>query len=376
MPLATTKASASAYGLGFTSGKQVLGPYLAAINATNGSSLFPVPLKTNGTVFAIESDGAGGVYVGGSFTTINDQPRNRLAYINSSGSVTTWNPSVNSSVFVIKRLGSNIYFGGQFTVVGGQTRNRVAAVDTAGTLLGWNPNVSSGAVYAMTTIGVNVYFGGNFNTVSGTSRFSAAGMNTSNSFLTGWNPNVYTTSGGGNPGLVNSLSSIGTNIYIFGNFSSILGNTREGAGGVSTGNTILTWNPNLDSGTNTGNGVTTSAVISDKIYFGGHFSIVAGRSRTNLACMDTAGNEMGWSPNPNGQVFSIFAASNRILVGGEFTTISGLPRPYYAAFSLIPSINTGGNLLEENVFPNGRVRAISADGSNVFIGGDFLDAAR
>ena len=372
MPLTTTKASASAYGLGFTSGKQIVGPYLAAINITTGSSLFPTPLKTNGQVYAIESDGAGGVYVGGTFTTINDEPRNCLAHINSSGLVTTWNPSVNSTVYVIKRLGSNVYFGGNFTSVSGQTRSKAAGFNTAGTLLGWNPNVAWGTVYAMTTIGVNVYFGGEFELVSGNTRLGTAGMNVSGSFLTAWSADL--SRGGSAIGWCYSMSSIGTNVYIFGEFISIKGTSRTSAGAVSTGNALLAWSPSL-SGASQGMGtVVSSAVVGTSIFFGGQFDSSWGAS--NGAGWAADNTRLDWYPMPNGRISAIFAADGQLHIGGNFTTLDNGARqtPYYGITNQ-PGLNGTTSFITENVTPNGWVRAISANGSNVFIGGDFTNAA-
>ena len=379
MPLTTSKANASAYGLGFTSGKQRLGPYLAAIDLTTGNSLFPTPLKTNGAVMAIESDGAGGVYVGGTFTTINDEPRNYLAHINSSGLVTTWNPSVSSNVYVIKRLGPNVYFGGNFTSVSGQTRNRAAGFNTAGTLLGWNPNVADNSVWAMTTIGVNVYFGGTFTTVSGNLRPGASGMNVSGSFLSGWNPNLA-RGGGSGYGWCYSMSSLGTNVYIFGDFQGIQGQSRLSAGGVNTSNSLLAWNPSVEGPSQGLGEVWASTIVGTDIYFGGNITAVLGSPATNAACVRTDGVRMGWYPEPNGTVRAIFADSGRIRLAGNFTSVSsssGLPQAVrrYAAFENAV-FNGSANFIQENVFANGIIFGLSTNGNNVFIGGDFTDASR
>src|SRR5215470_14983343 len=46
-----------------------------------------------GTVRAVETDGQGGWYIGGSFTSVQGQPRSNLAHIDSFGSLTSWAPS-------------------------------------------------------------------------------------------------------------------------------------------------------------------------------------------------------------------------------------------------------------------------------------------
>ncbi|GIW09481.1 MAG: hypothetical protein KatS3mg061_0538 [Dehalococcoidia bacterium] len=44
-------------------------------------------------------------------------------------------------VYALAVSGSTVYVGGGFTSVGGQTRNRLAALDAAtGNVTSWNPN--------------------------------------------------------------------------------------------------------------------------------------------------------------------------------------------------------------------------------------------
>ena len=105
-----------------------------------------------GVVRAAVSDGAGGWYIGGSFTSVGAMRRDGLAHIRSDGTVDPgWDPSPsNFSVVygdtgpVVDALavsGSTLYVGGDFTIVGGQTRMGLAALSTAtGEATSWNPS--------------------------------------------------------------------------------------------------------------------------------------------------------------------------------------------------------------------------------------------
>ena len=92
-----------------------------------------------GDVYAVVPDGAGGWYIGGSFTQINQTPRNRVAHINSDHTLDlNWNPDADSTVYALalSHDGQTLYVGGDFTSIGGQTRNRIAALDAAMSLKG------------------------------------------------------------------------------------------------------------------------------------------------------------------------------------------------------------------------------------------------
>ncbi len=63
--------------------------------------------------------------------------------------------------------GATLYVGGAFTTIGGQARNRLAAIDTTtGTPSAWNPN-ASGAVNVLVLNGTTLYAGGAFTKVGG-----------------------------------------------------------------------------------------------------------------------------------------------------------------------------------------------------------------
>ena len=81
-------------GGGFTrwgpqTGGAVVDPTTGALNTS-----FP---PISGTVSAAVSDGSGGFYIGGSFSTVLGQPRRNLAHLNADGSLTAWNPGATWS---------------------------------------------------------------------------------------------------------------------------------------------------------------------------------------------------------------------------------------------------------------------------------------
>lgn len=106
-------------------------PGVAIVNLTDGT-LFPkqkAPVINNGGVRASAPDGQGGWYIAGSFTKINGQTRNRIARINSDGTLHTWDPDANGEVYALAVSGTIVYAGGDFTSIGGVSISNLAKLD-------------------------------------------------------------------------------------------------------------------------------------------------------------------------------------------------------------------------------------------------------
>jgi len=85
-------------------------PYGVALSTTDTTVLPNMAYaKPNGAVRAVASDGSGGWFIGGDFTYVGDSARNRLARINSDGTVNAWNPNVgNNSVYGMAVSGGTV----------------------------------------------------------------------------------------------------------------------------------------------------------------------------------------------------------------------------------------------------------------------------
>ena len=90
------------------------------------------------------------IYIGGSFTNVNGQIRNRIAALNptTGALITTFQPKPDATVRAIAATNDTVYFGGLLSSVNRRQSPgaRSAAVKASdGALLPWAPNAQPAA---------------------------------------------------------------------------------------------------------------------------------------------------------------------------------------------------------------------------------------
>ncbi|HET9252354.1 MAG TPA: FlgD immunoglobulin-like domain containing protein [Candidatus Eisenbacteria bacterium] len=388
----------------------LVGPHsgpAVAIDYFSATAQTPYP-RVNGVVRAVEPDGNGGWYLGGSFTAVQGQLRNNLAHINADGAVTPWNPDVNGEVHDIALGSGVVYVAGVFSAVGPTARSYVAAIDSnTGLALAFTctPN---GAVTELEFAGSEVYIGGAFTTVNGDPRehlaalqattgtptFFHAGVgsgltdatalefsdgklflavNSSSGHVikvldpvTGYLPyNVITN------GPVHDFLPDGALVYIGGNFSTVGGQSRLNLAAVvvATG-AVSGWSVNTDGEVRA---LAEVFIWSDEIFIdvlvvGGNFSMVGASSRSRLAVINKNPTfVLGWSANlGGGDVHCLEEAGGTIYAGGDFSIINGIARNNLAALSAV-----SGHPFDWAPVTNGEVEALMVSGNTVYVGGEF-----
>jgi len=330
----------------------------ALVDATTAEVNLAMPKIVGTSVKAIISDGNGGFYIGGTFTSVGGVARRNAAHINADGTVNpNWNPSPNLEVKSLLLVGSTVYMGGSFTVVGGLTREYLASVTTGGAMTTWAPQVTGTQPYvnAMIEISGIIYFVGRFTSVEGTSRTGAAAVNSIGA-LQNWNPNLDQWAW--------AIVTDGTTIYLGGTFGSAGGSMlRKGLAAFDISGNLLTWNPNSTVVT-----VNSLALLGSDIYVGGLFSSIGGSARSNLAAFSAAGSGTlrSWAPIANSEVFALAVSGTTIYVGGLFRLMNTSTRISFA------SIDTSGTIQSWNPKTNNAAGyALLVSGSNIFLGGDF-----
>ena len=98
-------------------------------------------MRTN-EVGAIVVQPDGKILVGGHFTSIGGQPRNRIARLDpATGLADSFDPNANDYIISIAfQADGKILVGGDFNSIGGQTRHGIARLDpTTGLADSFNP---------------------------------------------------------------------------------------------------------------------------------------------------------------------------------------------------------------------------------------------
>lgn len=278
----------------------------------------------NGTVFATAVQPDGRILVAGQFTTLGGQTRNRIARLQPDGTLDAdFNPNANGTVFAVAvQPDGKILIGGGFTSVAGGGRSFLARLHADGTLdSAFNTPVSGGQVYALALQNDGmILLGGAFTSVGGQSRSRLARLRADGSLDTGF------TTGASSQVSCITLQPDGK-ILVGGWFTSV-GSYGRGRiarlladGSVDTGFNPYAGVPSGDAA------VHSIAVQTDgNILLGGSFTLVGGVTRPYLARVTASGALDGsFYPAPNGQVLALaLQADGAILAGGEFTTMSGV----------------------------------------------------
>ena len=171
---------------------------------------------TDGQVNAAVADGAGNVYIGGSFTVVGDVIANRIAKWDGSA----WSAlgsGIDGEVYALAVSGTDLYAGGWFTAAGGVAANSIAKWDgSVWSALGSGMGGEYPYVSALAVSGTDLYAGGGFTTAGGTAATNIAKWNG-----TGWSA---LGSGMGSPPSighdVSALAVSGTDLYAGGSFTT------------------------------------------------------------------------------------------------------------------------------------------------------------
>lgn len=214
---------------------------LLAYDITTGNLISSWAPTTNGDVLSIvPSPDNSRLYIGGSFTQMNGQIRNRIAAIDraTGNLIGSFQPKPDASVRAIIATNDTVYMGGLLTAVSGTARSRVAAVQASdGALLSWAPVAANGSVHSMimSPDGSKVIIGGAFTTMNGSSNpgYGLAAVDPLTGASLPLPANGLIRNGGANAAIT-GLSSDADSLYVSG--------FVFGSGGNLEGVARLDWN--------------------------------------------------------------------------------------------------------------------------------------
>lgn len=267
---------------------------------------FNVGSGTNGTVNCIAIQADGKVIIGGSFTTYKNISRNRIARINTDGTLdNTFNPGTGANgdiLSIVVQENGKILVGGNFTTFNGTLVNYLTRLNANGSIDGSFNLGGNSANSTINTISINLYgkifIGGNFTTFNGVNRNKIA-----------------------------SLDSDG-----------ILNSTFNG------------------SGADDGDIQCINILVNGKILIGGNFTSYNGISRNRIACLNEDGTldiNIVFGAGANDTVTSIVLQSNeKIIVVGAFTTFDNFVANRIFQTN-VNNLSSQDNLLKEiSLYPN------------------------
>ncbi|GAA1627016.1 PKD domain-containing protein [Georgenia ruanii] len=267
------------------------------------------------------------VYAAGSFATArpagaapgtNTVPRqNLLAYDIRTGALNaSFAPNLNAQALTITKSpdGSRIFVGGDFTQVNGQARNRIAAFDTAtGQLVaGFAPSVN-GQVRAVAATSSAVYLGGTFSTVGGIGRTRLAAVAPSNGAVLSWAPRADDRQVD-----AMTMSPSGGKVIVGGRFTTLSGVAAYGMGALdASSGAVLPWPANQvvrDAGKDAG--ITSLAADGERVYGSGyHFG--GGGNLENSFAADGETGQIVWVADCHGDTYSVFPMKGALYTTGH-----------------------------------------------------------
>jgi len=145
-----------------------------AFDITTGALLDWAP-KVNGKINAVEASADGStIYLGGNFTSVNDETVYRVAAVDAAGKRKPLGASANGAGMDLELSpdGSTLYLGGSFTQINSSARQRAGAVDLkTNKVNSFAPQVDDSLVRSITVAADNsaVAIGGSFTSVDGSS---------------------------------------------------------------------------------------------------------------------------------------------------------------------------------------------------------------
>lgn len=298
----------------------------------------------------------GKILVAGSGLNINNTPYS-IVRLNTNGSV---DPSFTLMTMAVSRgvegialqPDGKILIGGDFSNIGPETRNTIARLNADGSLdpgfVAVAPNFGGRVVSIVLQPDGKILAGGDF--------FATSGSTTLRNIVR------LETNGTPDPSLVTTLSANGNvasialrpdgKIYVGGPFSSINGTSRMSLARINSDGTLdAAFDANLPISE------IRSVLLqpSGKLLIGGNFFLPG--DRRGFARLNPDGTLDSFNPSgtpTSSPIVNTFAlqADNKVLIGGEFISIGGIPRihiarlvdtpPVVGSFSILQSVIGGG----------------------------------
>ena len=276
----------------------------------------------------------------------------------------TW--VVNGDVHSVVQAGGRIYLGGSFDQVGPSTGGGVGLYRGTGGWVATMPKIN-GVVHTVVPDGSGgFYVGGDFTRVGDKSRQNAARV-LADGTVGAWNPNTD------RPVRAIVISPAGRIAWIGGDFR-VVNKTLDPAAASGLAATNLVSGAAVWSLAGSTVGSVSALTLSgdgSRLYVGGDFTSLAGVPRSRLAAVDagTGAIDAGFNPGADGVVNTLaVGADGRLFVGGDFGRLGGVDRSRLAAVTTSGAVDPSWR-----IEASGSVNVITPAplGDRLYVGGDF-----
>lgn len=315
--------------------------------------------QVNGTVYKIINDNNGGYFICGNFTVSGYPAINNVAHIFSNYTIDpTFIVDVKKTVYEIMLYGNKLYIGGNFQYIGTTKRILVAALDPInGALLSWDAKIDSlNGIYCqgLAAHGNQVYVGGRFAKVGGTTRANLVELDTITGAKTTFNANPN--------GYIYCLKTSNDTLFVSGEFTTMLGNTRNrityinlanhSLGSLSAALSISAGTPSIHD----------FEIVGNKIYIAGYFESVQSQPRNGIARINkTGGVDHNWAPaTTNTTNYCVKYSNGKIYTSGKQTGSN-------SSFCIADTIT--GAFIPSNIKASNFVYDIFMKGDTAYFGG-------
>src|ERR1043166_9113101 len=333
------------------------------------------------SVYTILVQGNGQLFIGGDFTSFDNVERINVAHLNADGSRDdTFTPTVSSgaSATFVNALalqqGGKLLVGGSFTNSAGTNLCRLLSNGNLDNTFMAQLDDTVTALVQQTN--GSIVIGGLFTHMNGQPHAGIARTDSSGLLDTTFNP----TLSGGLGAAALALQSDGK-ILVAGSFTNVNGTALTNLARLNTNGTLdATFKPVTMSG---GSyfpalpGVLNCVAVDSqgRVIVGGDFTSVSGQARTNLARLNSDGSlDTNFSAlaSTDYAVWSIALESyGKIVIGGFFNMVNGVTNNYVAKLkddgAIDPGFNTG--LGPDDVVYSA---VVQSDGK-IVLGGGFVD---
>jgi hypothetical protein len=367
--------------------------------------------QTNNVVWAMEYH-AGVVFAGGSFTSVRPPgvalngpgqvAQGRLAMFNASTGafISTFRPTFNGEVDTLNVSpdGSRLYVGGTFTQVNGQARQRLAVFDLSNMS---NPSLMPTSafnarlnrkVYDIFSTGSTVYVAGAFTRANNTPRTMVASFTANGGSLNPWSVAISGVPSDVAAPWASSITAGNGRVYIGGQFLNVNGVAQTGLGVVN--DTTGASDPGFAIPVRAPNGgwvtdVLYSAPTNTLFIVGRVPPARAGTRLEGIEALNGTDGTVRWGGDNHrclGDAFGLMVFDNIVWMAthahdcgqiGSFPE-SSPPFSWHAAL-LGQDINTGEQVTfipqvsgKKSISGSlNNTRAMTNDGTNMFVGGGF-----